>query len=80
MMLLESMFTIFTGCLLGVLVSIPVVDYHHKKTVRMGGETAKAYERFGFEPVFPASTNASKFITQGLIVLVAGLILSLYPI
>lgn len=80
MMLLESMFTIFTGCLLGILVSIPLVYYLHQYPLTMGGDTAKAYERFGFEPVFPTSTNASNFIIQGLIVLGAGLILSLYPI
>ena len=45
----------------------------------MGGETAKAYERFGFEAIFPASTDVSNFINQGIVVLLIGLILSLYP-
>ena len=45
----------------------------------MGGETAKAYERFGFEAIFPTSTEASNFISQGLVVLIIGLALSLYP-
>jgi hypothetical protein len=45
----------------------------------MGGETARAYERFGFEAVFPASTDSSIFLYQAYIVLLIGLGLSLYP-
>jgi len=77
---LESIFTILTGCILGISASIPLVYYLHKYPLRMGGETAKAYEKFGFEAIFPTSTDASNFITQGLIVMGVGLILSLYPI
>lgn len=80
LLMLESMFTVCTGCILGIIVSIPLVYYLHKFPLRMGGETAKAYEKFGFEAVFPTSTNPSNFITQGLIVLAVGLVLSLYPI
>jgi ABC-type antimicrobial peptide transport system permease subunit len=46
----------------------------------MGGETAKAYERFGFEAIFPATVNSSIFIQQAIIVLILGLILSIYPV
>ncbi|MDO3643747.1 FtsX-like permease family protein [Mucilaginibacter sp. L3T2-6] len=80
LLMLESMFTVCTGCILGIVVSIPLVYYLHKFPLRMGGETAKAYEKFGFEAVFPTSANPSNFITQGLIVLAVGLVLSLYPI
>lgn len=80
LLMFESMFTVITGCLLGILVSIPLVYYLNKYPLRIGGETAKAYEKFGFEAVFPTSTDASNFITQGLIVMAVGLVLSLYPI
>ncbi|HVS92036.1 MAG TPA: FtsX-like permease family protein [Mucilaginibacter sp.] len=80
LLMLESMFTVVTGCLLGILVSVPLVYYLNRYPLRIGGETAKAYEKFGFEAVFPTSTDASNFITQGLIVMGVGLILSLYPI
>lgn len=80
LLILESMFTVVAGCILGILVSIPVVYYLNKHPLRMGGETAKAYEKFGFEAIFPTSTNASNFITQGLIVMAVGLVLSLYPV
>jgi ABC-type antimicrobial peptide transport system permease subunit len=46
----------------------------------MGGETAKAYERFGFEAIFPTSTSSSIFLSQALVVLIIGLVLSLYPV
>lgn len=78
--LLESVFTVISGCVLGILFSIPLVYYLSIHPLRIGGETARAYERFGFEPVFPTAVNPSNFINQGLIVLAIGLILSIYPV
>ena len=79
LLLFESVFTVLTGCLLGILASIPLVYYFNRHPLRMSGETARAYERFGFEPIFPTSVSPGNFIDQGLIVLCIGLILSLYP-
>lgn len=80
LLLAESIFTVLTGCVLGLLCSVPLVYYLQRHPIRMGGEMARSYERFGFEAVFPTATDASIFWTQGLIVLVLGLVLSLYPI
>lgn len=77
--LTESVLTVLSGCLLGIMVSIPLVYFFNRNPLKMGGETAKAYERFGFEAVFPTSTDASNFIYQGMVVLIIGLALSLYP-
>lgn len=79
LLLFESVFTVLAGCVLGIIASIPLVFYLNKHPLKMGGETAQAYERFGFEAIFPASVEASNFINQGLIVLVIGIMLSLYP-
>lgn len=79
LLLMESIITVIAGCLLGIMVSIPVVVYLNRHPVRFSGEMAKVYERFGFEPIFPASTEAIHFFTQGFIVLIIGLLLSLYP-
>lgn len=79
LLLMESVLTVFTGCITGIIMSIPLVYLLKRYPFRMGGETAKAYERFGFEAVFPTSTDPSVFIRQGVIVLVIGLLLSLYP-
>lgn len=80
LLLIESLLIVLAGCVLGLLSSIPVVYVLNKNPIRMGGEAAKAYERFGFEAIFPTSTDASIFITQGLIVLIIGSVLSLYPL
>jgi len=79
LLFIESVLTVLSGCLLGIMASIPLVYYFSRYPLRIGGETAKAYERFGFEPIFPTSTDASGFIRQGMIVLIIGLILSIYP-
>jgi ABC-type lipoprotein release transport system permease subunit len=79
-MVFESVMTVLGGCLLGVLASIPIVYYLHQHPIRIGGRVAEAYQRFGFEPVFPASVDPDNFISQGIIVLILGLVLSLYPV
>jgi ABC-type lipoprotein release transport system permease subunit len=79
LLLVESVLTVFTGCVTGILVSIPIVFYFNRNPLKIGGETAETYRRFGFEPIFPTSPDAAIFIRQGFIVLFIGLILSLYP-
>lgn len=79
LMSFESVLTVIIGCLSGIILSIPLVYYLNRHPIKIGGETAAAYKRFGFEAIFPTSMEASNFIYQGLIVLVIGLILSLYP-
>lgn len=78
-LLMESVLNVVVGCLAGMLGSVPVVWYLYVHPIRFGGELADVYSRFGFEPVFPASTDVWIFITQGIIVLIMGFVLSLYP-
>lgn len=78
--IVESVITVFAGCIAGLLSAIPIVYYLKKHPIGMSGETARAYERFGFEAIFPASTHASIFIYQMFIVLIIGLGLSVYPV
>lgn len=80
LLLMESVLTVLSGCVVGIAVSIPIVYYLNRYPIRFSGEMAKVYEEFGFEAIFPSSTDSGIFITQGLIVLVLGLFLSLYPI
>lgn len=79
-LLLESVFTVLTGCIAGLLASIPICWYFSEYPLRITGETARAYERFGFEAVFPASTNPAIFIQQGITVFLLSLLLSVYPV
>jgi putative ABC transport system permease protein len=78
--IIESVLTVLGGCLLGLLVSIPVVYYFNIKPLMLGGEIADIYQKFGFEAVFPTSTSPHNFYYQGITVLIIGLILSLYPV
>jgi ABC-type lipoprotein release transport system permease subunit len=80
LLFIESMLTVLSGCIIGIMVSIPLIFYLNKNPIRIGGETARAYERFGFEAIFPTSTDSSNFIYQGIVVLIIGMALSLYPL
>lgn len=80
LLVLESVMTVFLGCIAGIAASIPVVYYFNKYPIRITGDMAKAYEQFGFEAIFPTSLGPSNFISQGIIVLLIGLVLSLYPV
>lgn len=80
LLIIESVCIVFSGCIVGILAAVPLIFYLKRHPIKIGGETAKAYERFGFEAIFPTSTEASVFLYQGLIVLILGLILSLYPV
>lgn len=80
LMIIESVVTVLTGCAAGLLVSFPVVYWLHEYPIRISGKMGDVYEQFGFEPVYPGSTDPAIFISQGFIVLMVGLLLSLYPV
>ncbi len=80
LVMLESMITVMMGSLAGMMISIPVVTYLSRNPIRLSGESAEAYQRFGFEPIFPTSTDPGIFLVQGSIVFVIGIVLSLYPV
>lgn len=80
LLLAECILTTFTGCVLGLLISTPIVWYLKRNPISFGKDVAKVYEQFGFEPIFPATLNIDIFIRQALIVLIIGLVLSLYPV
>lgn len=79
LLLMESVLTVVTGCVLGIIFSIPLIYYFYRHPIRMGKEMAQAYERFGFEAIIPASMDPGIFISQTITVLFIGLILALYP-
>jgi len=80
LLILESVLTVIAGCIAGMLASIPIVFYLNRHPIQIAGEAAEAYRRFGFEAIFPASTEASNFVYQALIVLMIGIVVSLYPV
>lgn len=78
--IIESVLCVFIGCIAGLISSIPLIFYLNRFPLKMGGETAKAYEKFGFEAIFPTSTDPSIFFHQGFTIMAIGLILTCYPV
>jgi putative ABC transport system permease protein len=76
----ETLLITFFGLFLGILFSMPLVLYLKERPIRFGGETARAYEQFGFEPLFPTLFDPNIFINQSLIVLAMALFIGLYPL
>lgn len=79
-MVLESVFITLAGSLMGALLSIPVVWYLKINPIRFSGEFAAIYQRYGFEPIIPTSTDPMIFMNQTLTIVVLSLILSLYTL
>ncbi len=80
MLIGESFLISILGTLIGIAVALPIVLYFQKYPIRLGGESAKVYEQFGFEAVFPTIVESETFITQAWIVVVISLIVGLYPL
>jgi ABC-type lipoprotein release transport system permease subunit len=79
-MLMESTLNVLVGCIAGMLASAPIVVYLNRYPIRFSGDMAEMYKSYGFEAIFPTSVNAEIFFKQGIIVLVLGLVLSIYPL
>lgn len=80
LLMIESLLTVMIGSVVGLIMSFPLLMYLQHYPIRITGNAAEAYKRFGFEPIFPAAMDWFIFFQQGLTVFVIGLILSLYPI
>ena len=79
MLWLETILLGVIGCIAGVLVSFPIVFYFYRNPIELGGEMAKAYEKFGVEPLLPASLDPMIFVKQGLVIFLMITVLSIYP-
>ena len=80
LLIIESLYTVMLGSLLGLLLGAPLVFYLHTFPLRISGAAADAYTKFGFEPIFPTSTDFSIFLYQSLMVFMIGVMVSLYPL
>lgn len=79
MLWLETIFLGLIGTMAGVLFSFPIVYYFYRNPIVMTGDMATAYEKFGVEPVLPASIAPHIFLSQALVVLLMITVLSIYP-
>lgn len=80
MLLAETFLITIMGTLIGLLLGLPLVWYFREKPIRFSGKMAKAYEQFGFEPIFPTVLEPQIFITQALIVFGLAFLIGLYPV
>ncbi|MDP4219180.1 MAG: ABC transporter permease [Bacteroidota bacterium] len=76
----ETVCTSILGAIAGAGVSFPIVWYLQSHPIRFGGEVARVYSDFGFEPVIPTLLDAGIFIDQALVVLLIALLLGIYPL
>jgi ABC-type lipoprotein release transport system permease subunit len=76
----ETLLMTVLGVLFGITISLPLVIYLQKYPIKFSGKMAAAYERFGFEAVFPTTLNVNIFITQALIVFVISILVGVYPL
>jgi ABC-type lipoprotein release transport system permease subunit len=80
MLIQETIFISLLGVLVGIMISLPAVIYFNFKPLSLGGKVAEMYEKFGFEPVFPAALDAQIFLNQSIIVLVLAAVIGVYPL
>lgn len=83
MVWLEIVFLGLLGALAGMLLSFPLVYYFYQNPIdftEFSKEMADAYEKFGFEPIFPAVLEFDLFFNQTWVVLVITGILAVYPL
>ena len=79
-MWLEIILLGILGTIAGILVSTPVCYYLQVNPITMTGEAAKAYEKFGVEPILPAMLDPTIFMNQAVFVFVVTSLIALYPI
>jgi ABC-type lipoprotein release transport system permease subunit len=79
-LVMENLFITIIGTLAGMAVSLPLVMLLKQKPLRLTGNVAEAYEKFGFEAIFPAALDGAIFLNQALTVMVLALVIGLYPI
>lgn len=83
MVWLEIVMLGLIGAAAGIIASLPLVFYFYKNPVDFGkiSEDMKAaYERFGFEPVFPTALDPTIFTGQAVLVFIITCILAAYPL
>jgi ABC-type lipoprotein release transport system permease subunit len=79
----EIMFLGLLGAVAGIIASLPLVYYFNTHPVdfsKISKDMEQAYEKFGFEPIFPAAFDWQIFFTQAIVVVVLTTIMALYPL
>lgn len=80
MLILETVLIAIAGVILGAVISVPLIIYFSNHPIKITGEVARIYEQFGFEAIFPTSTDPSHIYVQAVIVLFIAILISTYPV
>lgn len=80
MVWIENLMIGLMGVLAGFALSVPIIYYLMINPIRMTGDYAKAYEKFGAEPVIPTLLSWGLLSREALLVFVLTTILALYPL
>ncbi len=80
MVTLEILMLSFFGVFLGLLTSFPFLLYFSFNPIEITGDSAKAFEDFGYEAIVPFSMEPEVFYHQGIVVLIIALFLGIYPL
>lgn len=76
----ETIYVSFLGVAAGILGSIPIMYYLHYHPIPFTGDTARAFESFGIEPIMNFSTDPHLLINQAIVVLIIALATAVYPV
>ena len=78
--MLESLFLSFTGVIIGLMISFPVILYFKLNPIKLTGDMADMMTDYGFEAVMPTSTEPMIFATQAIAIFFISLLIGFYPV
>jgi len=78
--ILESIMMSFTGVIIGIAITFPIVLYFNINPIQLKGEMATMMEDYGFEAIIPPSINPDIFISQAIAIFIISTIIGLYPL
>jgi putative ABC transport system permease protein len=76
---IETIFLGMMGAVVGIGISYALMYYLHVNPIKVTGDLATTYEKFGIEPLLPASIDWDIFAKQAVTVFFVTGILALYP-
>jgi ABC-type antimicrobial peptide transport system permease subunit len=77
---LETIFVSFIGVIIGIIGSIPIVQYFVHHPLRITGDASRTFDQLGIEPIFSFSNDPTIYFTQATVVLIIALASAIYPI
>jgi len=77
---LETIFVSFIGVIVGIIGSIPLIQYLVHHPLRISGDATRTFDQLGIEPIFTFSNDLTIYLTQATVVLIIALASAIYPL